>query len=93
MEITFLCDVMRCSLVDIHRHFEEIRCSYLQGRARLVLLILIYIIVVMIVYFHSVYGVYCVCNFVYGVSFDRCVILCDVCCLCVVSYCSTTATG
>jgi hypothetical protein len=31
-------------------------------------------------------------------SFDRCVILCDVCylcvvsCLCVVSYCSTTAT-
>jgi hypothetical protein len=25
------------------------------------------------------------CNFVYCVSFERCVILCDVCCLCVVS--------
>jgi hypothetical protein len=34
-----------------------------------------------------------VCSFVYCVSFDRCVILYDVCCLCVVSYCSTTATG
>jgi hypothetical protein len=33
-----------------------------------------------------------VCIFVYCVSFDRCVILCDVCCLCVVSYGSMTAT-
>jgi hypothetical protein len=31
--------------------------------------------------------------FVYCVSFDCCVILYDVCYLCVVSYCSTTATG
>jgi hypothetical protein len=35
-----------------------------------------------------VYGVYCVCKFVCFVSFDRCVILCD---LCYVSYCSKTA--
>jgi hypothetical protein len=26
-----------------------------------------------------VYGAYCVCSFVYCVSFDRSVILCDVC--------------
>jgi hypothetical protein len=33
------------------------------------------------------------CSFVCCVSFDRCVILCDVCYLCVVSYCSITTTG
>jgi hypothetical protein len=54
-----------------------------------VLLILIYIIVVVIVVFSFCVGcLLCVCIFVYCVSFDRCVILCcDVCCLCVVSYC------
>jgi hypothetical protein len=43
-------------------------------------------------FIHFVQDVYCVGRFVCCVSFDRCVILCDVCYLCVVSYCSATAT-
>jgi hypothetical protein len=61
--------------------------------AWLFLWMLLYVIVRGLLYFYSMWGVYCVCSFVYRVSFDRCVILCDVCCLCVVSYFSTTATG
>jgi hypothetical protein len=49
-------------------------------------------IVVVIVFSFCVGCSVCV-YFVYCVSFDRCVILYDVCYLCVVSYCSTTATG
>jgi hypothetical protein len=53
-----------------------------------VLLILIYIIVVVIVVFSFCAGcLLCVCSFVCCVSFDRCVILFEVCCLRVVSYC------
>jgi hypothetical protein len=54
-------------------------------------------------YFWVIEQIRCSCNcyifilcrvlIVYSVSFDCCVILCDVCCLCVVSYCSTTVTG
>jgi hypothetical protein len=50
--------------------------------------------IVVIICIHFVYCVlYCVCSFVCCVSFDRDVILCDVCYLFVVSYCITTATG
>jgi hypothetical protein len=44
-------------------------------------------------FIHFVWGVYSVCRFMCCVLFDHCVILCDVCYLCVVSNCSTTATG
>jgi hypothetical protein len=53
-----------------------------------------YFIVGVIICIHSVYCVlYCVCSFVCCVSFDRDVILGDVCYLFVVSYCITIATG
>jgi hypothetical protein len=51
------------------------------------LLILIYITLFVVAFVH------CVCSFVCCVSFERGAILCDVCYLCVVSCCSTTATG
>jgi hypothetical protein len=50
------------------------------------------IVVVIVVFLFCVGCSLCV-YFVYSVSFDRCVILYDVCYLCVVSYCSITATG
>jgi hypothetical protein len=52
----------------------------------------IYIIVVVIVFILCSVSFYCVCSFVCCVSFERGVILCDMCYLFVVSYCTTTAT-
>jgi hypothetical protein len=55
-------------------------------------LILIYIIVVVTLVL-IMCNLFIVCVVLFAVSFDRGDILCDVCCLCVVSYCITTATG
>jgi hypothetical protein len=52
---------------------------------------LVIVVVVVIVFLFCVGCSLCV-YFVYCVSFDRCVILYDVCYLCVMFYCSTTAT-
>jgi hypothetical protein len=51
------------------------------------------IVVVIVVFSFCVGCSLFVYFFMYCVSFDPCVILYDVCYLCVVSYCSTTATG